>query len=234
MALMEYWNALDHTHVTNPHVPDVVYSAQNATASVNQTQENVSQKPGKSNETEKLVYTPPSKEEEDAFHKKLHDEIEERKKHEDDPISIEELGQGFIPVEIGLEQPAPTPQDDLDKILDTMMASDLMGENPPMDMVMDQIEANPNFEVTTVEDKVLPDGHHIHKETHMQNGVEVVKISSDSPIPLGDIESEMSRDAADIGMQMNQMKPMFDGDAGLPENMHMLEDSMGINHEQAG
>ena len=35
MALMEYWNALDHTHVTNPHVPDVVYSAQNATASVN-------------------------------------------------------------------------------------------------------------------------------------------------------------------------------------------------------
>ena len=232
-ALLEYWNSIDHTNVTTPHVPDVVYSAQNATVSVNKTQEHV-EPAGKVNETEKLVFTPPPKEEEDAFHKKLHDEIEERKKHENDPISIEELGQGFIPVEIGMEKPAETPQDDLDKILDAMAAADMMGENPPIDMVMEQIEGNPNFEVTTVEDKVLPDGHHIHKETHMQNGVEVVKISSDAPIPLGDIQNEMSRDAADIGIQMDQMKPMFDGNAGLVEDMRMLENAMGANHEQSG
>lgn len=40
---------------------------------------------------------------------------------------------------------------------------DLMGS--PMDLI-EQLSNDSDFEVTTIEDKILPDGHHIHKETH--------------------------------------------------------------------
>ena len=53
---MEYWNTIDHTNVTTPHVPDVQPVEAIQSLPGNSTKPN-STKP----EEEKLTFTPPSK-----------------------------------------------------------------------------------------------------------------------------------------------------------------------------
>ena len=52
-------------------------------------------------------------------------------------------------------------------------------KNDPLEQMLEDIQGiniRPSMDIETVEieDSVLPDGNHVHKEKHMKNGVESV------------------------------------------------------------
>ena len=133
-------------------------------------------------EEEKLTFTPPSAKEEEDFHAKLHREMEEAKKAKSAPESI--FGGDLNPIfdldEVMMDSPLAA--------MDGMMAQE-MAMNDPIGDMMDElmgggIKVRPMMDVESVEieDQVLPDGNHVHKEKHMKNGVESVSIRSDRPM----------------------------------------------------
>jgi hypothetical protein len=105
---------------------------------------------------------------------------------------VENIFGGDSPV---FEIPIGNSLDAMDAMDAMMMGEDplsaMMNDDPIQEMLNDLtggggITVRPmmgmDVETIEIEDSVLPDGNHVHKEKHMKNGVESVNIRSDRPM----------------------------------------------------
>ena len=78
---------------------------------------------------------------------------------------------------------------------------------------MQGINIRPSMDIETIEieDTVLPDGNHVHKEKHMKDGVESVQVRSDRPMSQEDIMGLMQHDIEnDMPKLENQFRQLHE------------------------